>query len=73
MKIFIAENMLTRFDYDGFTMTMMRGIIYHKMDTNKAVSKCDIVDKLVKTDFSNLWLSILTTVLSVAVGVYITN
>ena len=33
----IAENMLTQVDSDGFTMTMMEGIIDHKVDTDVAV------------------------------------
>ena len=37
----IAENMLTQVDSDGFTMTMMEGIIDHKIDTDVAVSKDD--------------------------------
>ena len=37
----IAENMLTQVDSDGFTMTMMEGIIDHKIDTDAAVSKSD--------------------------------
>jgi hypothetical protein len=37
----IAENMLTQVDSDGFTMTMMEGIIDHKVDTDVAVSKKD--------------------------------
>ena len=35
----IAENMLTQVDSDGFTLTMMDGIIDHKMDTDVAISK----------------------------------
>ena len=38
----IAENMLTQVDSDGFTMTMMEGIIDHKIDTDVAVSKSDM-------------------------------
>ena len=38
----IAENMLTQVDSDGFTMTMMEGIIDHKKDTDVAVSKTDM-------------------------------
>ena len=38
----IAENMLTQVDSDGFTMTMMEGIIDHKKDTDVAVSKNDM-------------------------------
>ena len=38
----IAENMLTQVDSDGFTMTMMEGIIDHKIDTDVAVSKLDM-------------------------------
>jgi len=38
----IAENMLTQVDSDGFTMTMMEGIIDHKKDTDVAVSKSDM-------------------------------
>ena len=33
--------MLTQVDSDGFTMTMMEGIIDHKIDTDVAVSKDD--------------------------------
>ena len=31
--------MLTQIDSDGFTMTMMEGIVDHKIDTDVAVSK----------------------------------
>ena len=37
----IAENMLTQVDSDGFTMTMMEGIIDHKKDESTAISKDD--------------------------------
>ena len=37
----IAENMLSHVDSDGFTMTMMDGVIDHKMDTATAVPKRD--------------------------------
>ena len=36
----IAENMLTQVDDNGFTMTMMQGIIDHNMNTTM-VSICD--------------------------------
>ena len=45
----IAENMLTQVDYEGFTTTMMEGIIDHDRDENTAVH---IKDKYVKT-YSN--------------------
>ena len=35
----IADKMLTQVDSDGFTMTMMEGIIDQKIDTDVAVSK----------------------------------
>ena len=34
--------MLTQVDSDGFTMTMMEGIIDHKKDANVAVSKIEM-------------------------------
>ena len=37
----IAENMLSQVDDDGFALTMMEGIIDHKMDTAVAVPKYD--------------------------------
>ena len=37
----IAENMLTQVDSDGFTMTLMEGIVDHKVDAAAAVSKSD--------------------------------
>jgi len=41
----IAENMLTQVDYEGFTTTMIEGIINHDRDENTAVH---IKDKYVK-------------------------
>ena len=38
----IAENMLTQVDSDGFTTTMIEGIIDHTKDTAVAVSKDDM-------------------------------
>ena len=37
----IAENMLSQVDSDGFSMTVMEGIIDHKMDASAAVHKSD--------------------------------
>jgi hypothetical protein len=37
----IAENMLTQVDSDGFTMTLMEGIINYRKDEATAVSKAD--------------------------------
>ena len=37
----IAENMLSQVDDDGFTLTMMDGIIDHKVDTATAIPKSD--------------------------------
>eukprot|EP00957_Ditylum_brightwellii_P089637 6826786-Ditylum_brightwellii.AAC.1 len=45
----IAENMLTQVDYEGFTTTMMEGIINHNRDENTAVHT---KDKFVRT-YSN--------------------
>eukprot|EP00957_Ditylum_brightwellii_P187507 14279826-Ditylum_brightwellii.AAC.1 len=42
----IAENMLTQVDYEGFTTTVMEGIINHDRDEIAAVH---IRDKYVKT------------------------
>ena len=38
----IAENMLTQVGNDGFTMTMIYGIIDYKVDKNTAVLKYDM-------------------------------
>ena len=38
----IAENMLTQVGSDGFTMTMMEGIVDYKKDPSTAVSKSDM-------------------------------
>ena len=38
----IAKNMLTQVDSDGFTMTMMAGIIDYKKDHATAVPKNDM-------------------------------
>ena len=37
----IAEHMLTQVDSDGFTLTMMEGIIGHYKDETTAISKED--------------------------------
>ena len=37
----IAENMLTQIDSDGFTLTMVEGIIGHYRDETTAISKED--------------------------------
>ena len=42
----IAENMLSQVDSDGFTVTVMEGIIDHKVDANNAVQK---VEKYIST------------------------
>ena len=38
----IAENMITQVDYDGFNMTMIKGIIDHNKDETTAISKQDM-------------------------------
>jgi hypothetical protein len=38
----IAENMLTKVDSDGFTLTMMEGIIDYQKEDTTAVSKDDM-------------------------------
>ena len=37
----IAENMLTQVDSDGFSLTMLEGIIDYRKDESQAVSKAD--------------------------------
>ena len=37
----IVDNMLSQVDSDGFTVTVMEGIIDHKVDANTAVQKGD--------------------------------
>ena len=42
-QIVIAENMLTQVDSDGFTLTMMDGIIDYERDDAVAIPKSDAV------------------------------
>ncbi len=58
----IAENMLSQVDSDGFTMTMMEGIVDHKIDTDVAVSKTNmlVVPWTEAPEKNDMWLETLS-------------